>query len=413
MRWIHFDERDPIEAAEHRAYLARIETWWNAFAKKADALDAHFSRRGPIWDLPAWMNEHLSAIHPALAWEYGRALHINGHRLVITPETLKHLRPMVRSIVNGAPSIPGWEFYDYRPVESIQAAEQIAKVRAQSDLTGVLASASVGKHNRIDVTFYFPDQGSFSEQRGCEAGFVTAETLLGEQTLDEWIGRVHAKVLPARSRVSRLMGWTGPPPPDTFPLTSFRASVLELIDSIRHKLRPEPWHKHIPVPTGPNEPIGYTFSRKPEPAADYPGGADIAIASASDHDLWMAMHTDPGFYSARYSRHGETFCCLKMDGAEKTFQARFDVRCEVERALVDLLPDQHAGAITGGATGLRYGYIDLALADVAKAWQLIRERLRNANVPRRSWLLFYDRTLAQEWIGVYDDSPTPPGMEHP
>jgi hypothetical protein len=67
-----------------------------------------------------------------------------------------------------------------------------------------------------------------------------------------------------------------------------------------------------------------------------------------------------------------------------------------------------AGCVIGGGTGLRYSYIDLALANVYAALPLIKTRLRAGNINRRSWLLFFDATLAEEWIGIYDDSPAPP-----
>jgi hypothetical protein len=34
--------------------------------------------------------------------------------------------------------------------------------------------------------------------------------------------------------------------------------------------------------------------------------------------------------------------------------------------------------------------------------------LRAGNFNRRTWLLFFDSPLAEEWIGVFDDSAAPP-----
>jgi Ca2+:H+ antiporter len=42
-------------------------------------------------------------------WEFGRAIATDGHRLVITPETVKELRPLVDELLARAPAIPGWE----------------------------------------------------------------------------------------------------------------------------------------------------------------------------------------------------------------------------------------------------------------------------------------------------------------
>jgi hypothetical protein len=34
--------------------------------------------------------------------------------------------------------------------------------------------------------------------------------------------------------------------------------------------------------------------------------------------------------------------------------------------------------------------------------------MRAAAVANRSWLLFHDAHLADEWIGIYEDTPPPP-----
>jgi hypothetical protein len=53
--------------------LKEIDAWWTTFAANTQREE---------WDLPAWMERHLQAIHPCLMWEYGQALTGKGHRLV-------------------------------------------------------------------------------------------------------------------------------------------------------------------------------------------------------------------------------------------------------------------------------------------------------------------------------------------
>jgi hypothetical protein len=84
-------------------------------------------------------------------------------------------------------------------------------------------------------------------------------------------------------------------------------------------------------------------------------------------------------------------------------------RGKIEDAINAVLIPARAGRVIGGGTGSRYSYIDLALADVDVAIPLICSRLRGERVPRRSWLLFFDAPLAHEWIGMYKDTPEPPG----
>lgn len=73
------------------------------------------------WDLPRWMDDHLHPIHPKIMWEYGPAVSGDGHRFVLTPESAHELRPLVAKILERAPSIPGWEFYDARLPEDLES----------------------------------------------------------------------------------------------------------------------------------------------------------------------------------------------------------------------------------------------------------------------------------------------------
>jgi len=53
-------------------------------------------------------------------------------------------------------------------------------------------------------------------------------------------------------------------------------------------------------------------------------------------------------------------------------------------------------------------YFDLALLDAERGIDILREVLRGGNIHRRSWILFFDDSLAEEWIGIWPDSPEPP-----
>src|SRR5205807_8367784 len=116
MRWRFIDPQNRPEAAERNAVTAKIDSWWSEFQGKTDEIVALFSQKAK-WDLPEWMAQHLQAIHASLMWEFGPPVRGIGHRLVITPESAHHLRPLVRAILERAPGLDGWEFYEYRLAE--------------------------------------------------------------------------------------------------------------------------------------------------------------------------------------------------------------------------------------------------------------------------------------------------------
>src|SRR4029453_14791094 len=104
MRWLFPDLTDPQEAAQAREKMQAIERWWQAFQAKATDIGALFSRKSE-GDLPRFMEDTLRAIHPRLMWEFGPAVRQQGHRLVITPESQRWLRPLVRTILQRAPKV--------------------------------------------------------------------------------------------------------------------------------------------------------------------------------------------------------------------------------------------------------------------------------------------------------------------
>src|SRR5687768_17063534 len=127
MRWLFADPADEREAIQRQAVLSRVDRWWDAFAQRRPELEAFFSNSASDWDLAEWMQDHLQAIDANLMWEFGPGLQQAGRRLVITPETQRQLRPLVNVILSRAPTLPGWEFYGYRPAE--QLADVVETVR--------------------------------------------------------------------------------------------------------------------------------------------------------------------------------------------------------------------------------------------------------------------------------------------
>ena len=173
---------------------------------------------------------------------------------------------------------------------------------------------------------------------------------------------------------------------------------------LRGQLPAEPWVRRPPAADGK---VHFSVVElKPQAADDYVAQADSAVGSTQDVALWKAQHLGVPFRDRRFSRAGETYCYLKMDGSQVPDD--FPDRGEIEEALLDVLEEPGLGVSIGGGTGLLYSYIELALTDVARAMAAMRPILQAKQLPRRSWLLFWDECLAAEWIPVWDDAPAPP-----
>jgi len=389
MRWKYYNKSNHAESTAHDGVVRAIRTWWEEFSRKADSIDALF-RRAEEWDLPEWMNRQLRQIHPELMWEFGPAVSGKGHRLVITPETRSELRPLVQEIIERAPRLAGWEFHAYRIAESVEQSLRLVEARTELDLSNVTVAASVGKDNRMDLVYRW-DRVPHNNDQAFDAAFVATESLLGEQALDRWVGVISLvdQQTPAEQGQRFL------------PLHRLQSTFDALIDSTISQLPAEPYSALT------EETEWAVMKLQPEDARDYPERFDLLTCITCNPDLVGATFSEAPFFSERYSRCGETFCYLKIDGAD-TSTTDFQDRDDMEEAIRNALETQDLGALIGAGTGLRYSYMELALTDVDRGIAAVRRAMSEGNVPRRSWILFHDADLTAEWIGVYDDSPAPP-----
>ena len=279
--------------------------------------------------------------------------------------------------------------------------------RAGGDLSGTLAAAKIGQHNRIDLCYYSRATRGTDDQQALHNAFVATETLLGEELLDKWVGLIAVDSLREPKGVAKLLNRGRQDIRGLIPLSDSSQRWL-LVASIQDQLSDKPLYVLQPE-------VGARIARprvswwKASPIRRMTiRYARICLSPSANMRTYIALHGDECFYSERYSRHGETFCYLKLDGAAGLEEEKFPDRASIEDALNEILVPARAGCVIGGGTGLRYSYIDLALADVDAALPLIKSRLRAGNINQRSWLLFFDAPLGTEWIGVYDESPAPP-----
>jgi hypothetical protein len=375
----------PLEEATRAAFVARIDAWWSEFTKKASDLDRLFRGKAD-WDLPGWMHRYLGDVHRGLFWEFGAGVH-GGHRLVITPESTRSLRPLVGEVLARAPRLAGWEFHPYRLAESYEMALRTVEARTGGDISGAAFVARAGNGNRVDIMFGTPRPGDPDADFGHY--FVATETLLGEEVLDKWVGAM--EVVP----LAEVAGGR--------PIQELRSVADDVIRQIQESMPTDPCWRFS------QEAQWTLFCLEPgEADGDYPDQSDMFVGKSLNEPLWRTTHSGIPFCSARFSRRGETFCYVKLDEREGLDEEKFADKSEIEDAIDAALVREGVGCHIGGGTGRRYSYVDLALTDVDRGVDVVRRVLSDGNVPRRSWILFFDEEWSREWVGIYDDSPVPP-----
>ncbi len=391
MRWAF---PDPREELPRRKVIRRIDGWWREFASRA-ARVGELLREGGDWDLVAWMNERLEAISDHLAWEF-----VDGRdgalRLVITPEGQRRLRPLVDVLLRRAPRIPGWEFHAFRLPEELDQAELAVEQRTGLRFEELRVRATRSPGGLIDLAWTSPACAGPDDERAGQAAFLATLALLGERCVDQWIGAI---------LVERAGDGAGGDPPEALPervRASIDAARARLPESACHRFCDEARWSIYSLDSDPAVAAGGST-----PPDDWPRQHDLLVGRTMLPEMWVAARRGGRFSSCRFSRAGETFCYLKIDGAGGTGD-RLAGRSAIEDAVNATLVPAGLGCSVGGGTGLRYSYIDLALTDVPAAAAALREPLRARGVPLRTWLLFHDDELGDEWIGVWDDTPPPP-----
>jgi hypothetical protein len=411
MRWLFRDEKNTGETQTFEETLQRIDAWWQAFEMQSKNLEALFAGSAK-WDLPEWMAENLQSIDERLMWEYGPAVNGSGHRLVITPESARELRPLTATIIERAPRLSDWEFFPYRLPEDLESAQATVEGRTGGSLDGLVVDARIGEHSLINLTFRSPRTRSADDQQALNDAFVATETLLGEELLDKWVGVIEVAPLRHSGGFLGLFGKAKRQPTDErFQANSgIRLGQLkEVVDSLVVCLRDQ-LPSQVPTQSiDPDEKAQWScIELKPQEAVDYPDRTDLIAALTLNPTLWMAAHCGRPFSSERFSRSGEVFVYVKIDRDDGPEGPQFSDRDEIETAINKALASDSLGGVCGGGTGIRYSYSDLVLTDLDRGIASVRKVLRNGGVPKRSWILFFDANLCGEWVGVYDDTPPPP-----
>lgn len=385
MRWLYIDDHDKEEDASRAAVLSRIERWWTAFADNAGELKLHFESDSDF-DVPAFMREYLESIDQRIGWEFGPALDGDGDRLVITPEDNLRLRPLCDAIIARAPDVEGWEFYHGRVAETPEFARASVEGETGAELGRCRVQTHVDEMNRVALRFYLPDCDDI-ELGGVQAS-IASESLMGEEAFARWVGRV--------DMVERESGdaWA--------PLDALKRHVFAEVATIDGTL------PDTALVSNPDALKWSLWRLSPPKQSEYPRQQDLIMGSSALDKMSACAQLGLNFDSRRYSKVGETFCFLKFDGEGRKVGPRMKERKEIEKRVNRALTESKLGCVVGTGTGKQYSYLDLALVKVDDAIPLIREQMQQGGVANRSWLLFHDAHLGDEWIGVYDDTPPPP-----
>lgn len=331
----------------------------------------------------------IREIHPGLRGERGA-----GGELLIRAST-RTLVPLAERVVALAPN--GLEPRSHRPARGTADVLRELPRLGNADFTRARVRAGFTRGHLLELVLALPGGTGSTAERTLTEHLV--REIAGERRADDWIARVDAVPAP-RGGPLRVVA-DAPPEPAGFAIGELELALDAAIAAVTASLPDQPlWA------AGDGE--WTLFELDPEPAGDdYPEKDDLVMAVTRVPELLKSFLEGAPFSSLRFSRHGEQFFQLKFESHGPP-EARLRERERLERALDPLLSAERAGRVVGGGLGLRYSYLDLAIAAPEPAFALVRRVARAAKLGERSWLEPFDSDLRGEWLEVWPGAPAPP-----
>lgn len=178
MRFLRRDNPDDESAIED------FWTWWaTARERIAAAIEG-----GTVGESVAEISDHVHRIHKDLAWELapGRT---SKHALVVSPEGNPAMRPKALTWHSSAPPADEtWEYYASRQPGELDIL-QAGGVEVNLGEVRSIASWNSDRQ-RVDVKLWHPNLETAPESTRSQVGFLFLDNLLGEDTVERWIGEI-------------------------------------------------------------------------------------------------------------------------------------------------------------------------------------------------------------------------------
>jgi hypothetical protein len=289
-----------------------------------------------------------------------------------------------------------------RGVPALDLASATARVLEHDrlDFGAARARAGITRGHLLDVVVELPGgKNAVGEQPAAER---LVELLLGEARRADWIGSVTSLAAPRGGLLKVVQA--APDDGRFFALAELDRAIDAAIRGI-----------HAGLPARALWELGgeqrwYLFELDVEPAARYPGQADVALVSTFMPELMKCFLSGAVFASTRFSRTGELFAYLKYVSPERDPRRALAGRRVLEDALDAALVSERAGRVIGSGMGVVYSYVNFAFARVGVAVDAIRRSLGRIGLADRSWIQFFDTPLGDEWIGMTTTTPAPPAF---
>lgn len=123
------------------------------------------------------------------------------------------------------------------------------------------------------------------------------------------------------------------------------------------------------------------------------------LAPQVTEGFWKSKQFD----SSKFAKAGEKFCYVK---SRLTYEEGHDPQFEDFQEQLDKeLREAGIGCQIGAGRGSEYYFFDLALKDIDAAVEFMKKLALTIDLPKQTWLMFYDATDKAKSIELHTEAP--------
>jgi len=351
-----FKKKPPL--TETVTLKTRVELFWKWYAEAAPRFFQTIEA-GKCPDLAAEVSAKVDELLPGFAWVFGPGENGQGHSFTLSGEGNLHRQLLTLYWFSQAPNLPGWTFYPSRQPGSIEGKRIKIGEQTFNPIEFWITPSINPKKEKVDIIVWHPLFSALKDKDKWTILFLFLDEVLGEYGTQQSIGEIKL----GNEHLA-----------DAIPLS-------ELLGFIKKTESEAGWKKYLPGQAG-------TIYKQPQPHDEFLRG-DIMVGSTVHLVLINEYAKSKGEYKDPLEGTGANYVFITFDASILPKGGQSAARGEIEDTLEKALSAAQGGRVLGGALGVRYAYIDLLLFDGDTSLQIVRQVLKDKQLPPGTGIHFF------------------------
>lgn len=179
-------------------------SFWNWLVNKSSEIEL-LIKSGKSNSAASLISLEIDRIDSDLSWEIG--INNDEVELTISAQGDKALGRKLDEMFAICPNIPGWKIYRYKQPKSLSILSELIRSQGyQLNVENINARVSMSPSNtKIDIELISQDFNQISHENLYEITFFIMDGVLGEEVVEEWIGKIDVNLVESKGEVLSLL----------------------------------------------------------------------------------------------------------------------------------------------------------------------------------------------------------------